>query len=140
MKKIVLLLMLLTLGCMNTKMFAQYYNDVYMRTNTEMPDYGTLIKRSCQLQYAALGSAVVSVASFVAFSSLDSKYNYTYDKKGNQTDKKMRSPAKNYLIAGAGFAAVAIACEIAAIDFKMQAGKMLSLQMSETGPSLSFKF
>ena len=103
-------------------------------------NYEVMSKRSASFQYGALGCMAASIGCFAGYAALDTKYNYTFDRKGNVEEKTMRKCAKNYLIGGSALAAVAIICEAISINCRLNASKSMKIYATGNGAGLSFKF
>lgn len=107
---------------------------------SHLEDYETLSKRSGYYQYGALGCMAASIGCFAGYATLENRYNYTFDKKGNVTEKKMRAPARNYLMSGAGLVAISILCEALSIDCRIRAAQSLKLYATSNGAGLALNF
>lgn len=103
-------------------------------------NYETLSKRSGYYRYGALGCMAASIGCFAGYASLDTHYNYTLDRNGEVSKKKMRKCAKNYLMGGAALAAVALICEAVSIDCRIKADKSMKIYATGAGAGLAFNF
>lgn len=103
----------------------------------QLDRYEQCLKKSCRWQYGALGCATASVACFAGYASLKTKFRPMFE---NSEKMMMRKNAKLYLAGGSVFAALAIICEIRAIDYKLASGKALKLHFTENGARLALNF
>ena len=103
-------------------------------------NYEIMNKRAASFQYGALGCMAASIGCFAGYAALDTKYNYTFDRKGNVEEKSMRTCAKNYLIGGSALAAVAIICEAVSINCRLKAAKSMRIYATGNGAGLAFNF
>ena len=101
---------------------------------------GEHLKKSAQFQYGALGCAVASTAMFITSSLKEDKYE-TEVSKGTYTTKKKSNGTKDALvIGGCATLLTGVILELYSIEYKLKAGKCISLHASSSGGSLTLKF
>lgn len=149
MKKLVLLA-IITIMC-GASSFAQslyskrfrgepIHENVVKSPQWHLNNYEVMNKRAASFQYGSLGCMAASIGCFAGYAALDTKYNYTFDRKGNVEEKSMRTCAKNYLIGGSALAAVAIICEAVSINCRLKAAKSMKIYATGNGAALAFNF
>ena len=144
MKKLFLLLSI-TICAINS--FAQHTDGVYFKPEVHndnvaknIEDYENWNRKAYNWQLGAIGCAAASVGTFIGYATLDTKFTTTFDNKGNVIDTKMRTPAKNYLIAGSLFAGLAILCELSSMECQLRATKSLKMYITNNGAGVTFNF
>lgn len=145
MKKLLLLITFTLLGISAYSQTNEVYNlnpiqGELARSKSHLEDYEIYSKYSTYCQYGALGSMAASIGCFVGYATLDQRYNYKFDNKGNVTEKELRTPARNYIMSGVCFAAISLICEAVAINYKFKAAKSLKLYATGNGASITLNF
>lgn len=151
MKKLTLLAIIM-FCCINSFAQSNYYRNFKKMKgepveieNTQNPqwhlkNYETLSKQSGYYRYGALGCMAASIGCFAGYASLDTHYNYTFNRNGEITEKKMRKNAKLYLAGGSVLAAAALLCEAISIDCRIRADKSMKIYATGNGAGLAFNF
>lgn len=144
MKKLVSLLLLLTLGINSYSQDDVYSNYAHRdrnNSNTEeevnlLSEAGLYLKKSANYEYVAIGLGTASIGCLIGSALIKDKYEY---KNGEAT--KIDNATKNGLLIGGGVCAlIGLICEINAIQYKFKSGKCLQLQGEKNGAGLAFVF
>lgn len=121
--------------------YGQYNNDglYYIKPKTiEKPSqdlYNTCIRKAANFDYAALGSGAVSAGLFVGYAAMKDKFKV--DKNG---EVSMSNKAKGLLISGGIMGFISIILKAESIQYRLKAGKNITLKSSDDGASLYFNF
>lgn len=99
---------------------------------------GEHLKKSAQFQYGALGCAVASTAMFITSSLIEDEFKI--DKSTGEPKKKSNGTKDALVIGGCATLLTGVILELYSIEYKLKAGKCISLHASSNGGSLTLKF